>query len=83
MHANVTSLLLEASYLMAVGMFVVFLFLSILIGAMTLMAWLNKKFPESNTHQLTMPQQGAQSQQEMSTGLIAAITAAVHQHRNK
>lgn len=83
MHANVTSLLIEASYLMAVGMFVVFLFLSLLIGAMTLMAWLNKKFPESIIKPLVMPQQGAQSQSEMSTGLIAAITAAVHQHRNK
>jgi len=83
MHANVTSLLLEASYLMAVGMFVVFLFLSCLIGAMTLLAWLNKKFPESNTKQLVTPQQGGHSSQEMSTGLIAAITAAVYQHRNK
>ena len=83
MHSDVTSLLLEAAYLMAVGMFVVFLFLGCLIGAMTIVAWLNKKFPDTTSQSLRVPQQAGQLNQGLSAGVVAAITAAVYQHRNK
>ena len=82
MHSDVTSLLLQAAYLMAVGMFVVFLFLGCLIGAMTIVAWLNKKFPDTASQSLPM-QQAGQLNHGLSSGVVAAITAAVHQHRNK
>ncbi|WP_340677288.1 OadG family transporter subunit [Paraglaciecola sp.] len=83
MHTDVTGLLLEAAYLMAVGMFVVFLFLGALIGAMTIVAWLNKKFSDTPSQSLQMQPQVGQFNHGLSSGVIAAITAAIHQHRNK
>ena len=83
MHADVTSLLLEAAYLMAVGMSVVFLFLGLLIAAMALVAWLNRRFSETVSKQQKMSHQTSASKQQLPAGVIAAITAAVHQHRNK
>jgi sodium pump decarboxylase gamma subunit len=68
---------------MAVGMFVVFLFLGCLIGAMTIMGWLNKKFPDNNAPSLREQQHTGQLKQDVSAGVVAAITAAVYQHRNK
>ncbi|KXI27961.1 OadG family protein [Paraglaciecola hydrolytica] len=83
MPVNVSGLLLEAAYLMAVGMLVVFLFLGALIGAMTLVAWLNRQFPEAAVPLHNSKQAAAPSTPALSSGIIAAITAAVHQHRNK
>ena len=83
MPVHVTDLLIEAAYLMAVGMCVVFIFLGCLIGAMNLIAWLVKQVPEPPLPMLNVPRQTTSNEPQLSASLVAAITAAVHQHRNQ
>lgn len=80
MTQSVAGLLLDAATLMVIGMSVVFLFLAALIGAVNLIAWLAKQFPESA---ITSTQQGntAASSNVPSAALVAVITAAIQQHR--
>lgn len=70
-----TGLLSEAFAIMVTGMVTVFVFLSILIGAMTLLRMLADK-PE-----LHAQPGSAGAAQEPSPKQLAAITAAVHQYR--
>lgn len=81
MTEHVFSLLFEAAYLMGVGMFVVFLFLILLIGATNLIAWIISQYPEDYVN--VSPKSSVKDKQGLSNDVVAAITAAVHQHRNK
>ncbi len=70
--------MLDALTIMGLGMGLVFLFLSILIGAVNLIAW--KYAPPKNEpiENVTLAnEQGAQ----ISPVTLAAITAAIHQYR--
>jgi oxaloacetate decarboxylase gamma subunit len=80
MQANVTELLAEASTLMVVGMGVVFVFLSLMIGAINLIAYINNKFPEEVSQSNTASSRRTSAKVQSSIP-VAAITAAVHQYR--
>lgn len=81
MPHDVVSLLMDAANLMMIGMFVVFLFLAALIGAVNVIAWLNKRFPESAVNSGQQLANSTNSNNALPSGLVAAITAAIHQHR--
>ena len=82
MQPEVANALAEAANLLLVGMIVVFLFLSMLIGAITLISWVNALFPEepenisSNRKSTATPQTGG-----VSPKTVAIISAAINQHR--
>ena len=80
---NVSELLVEAGILMAVGMLVVFLFLSLLIVAIKLLTKFAEAYPDPV--KLTRNQINPINSNKTSPQVIAAITAAVKQHkaRNK
>jgi oxaloacetate decarboxylase gamma subunit len=82
MPHDVVSLLMDAANLMMIGMFVVFLFLAALIGAVNVIAWLNQRFPESVVSSGQQPANPTKSNNALPSGLVAAITAAIHQHRS-
>lgn len=82
MHSDVVSLLMDAANLMVIGMCVVFLFLAALIGAVNLIAWVNKRFPEAQINSVPPRVNKTQSNNGLSPGIVAAISAAIHQHRN-
>lgn len=67
-----TELLSEAFMIMVTGMVTVFTFLTILIGAMGLLRVVADK-PEPSTASVDTP----------SASQLAAITAAIHQYRNR
>jgi len=80
---NITELLLEAGTLMLVGMAVVFVFLTILIFATKGLTKFAQAFPEPETSlpapkKTVKPASPANDQQ-----VVAAISAAVQQYRNK
>ena len=67
--------------LMAIGMGIVFAFLALLIVMVNLMtSVIQRFFPETHIADLT-PASALTSHTD--AGVIAAITAAVHQYRNK
>ncbi|MEO9945519.1 MAG: OadG family transporter subunit [Paraglaciecola sp.] len=85
MQLEVADALLEAANLLLVGMVVVFLFLTMLIGAINLIAWLNKIIPDPS---LTTSLQAFKTktpitpaQDGVSPKVVAAISAAVQLHR--
>ena len=86
MQLDVANALTEAANLLLVGMVVVFLFLSMLIGAITFISWLNKLFPDptisSEIDSNTLPKLAIQNGKGISPKIIAAIGAAIHQHRS-
>lgn len=82
MITDISSLLFDAGMLLVVGMLVVFLFLSLLIGAIHVVSFLCKhaieEFPAS-THDA-----GVKNESEgggPSSATVAAISAAIHQYR--
>lgn len=79
--AAITESLYLALGIMAMGMFLVFIFLSMLIIGVKLVA----KYYAPNAIELVSPYQGAVSVQEsyLDNKKIAAITLAIHQYRNK
>lgn len=82
MQTSISDLLIEAANLMVVGMVVVFVFLTLLIGAVTLIAAINRKFPEEVVTAQPARAQRKVSNEKISTSVpVAAITAAVHQYR--
>nr|WP_232283232.1 OadG family transporter subunit [Paraglaciecola sp. T6c] len=86
MQPDVMSLLLEAGMLLLVGMSVVFLFLTLLIGAVNLIAWVCAKFPEEELSVLNQTRNRATpaaNQSGVSAPVVAAITAAVDQYRRQ
>ncbi|WP_339724926.1 OadG family transporter subunit [uncultured Paraglaciecola sp.] len=85
MQPEVANALAEAANLLLVGMVVVFLFLSMLIGAITLIAWVIKLIPDESLNSIenqgkltnsTLP-----NNQGVSPKIVAAISAAIFQHR--
>lgn len=77
---DITALLIEAAWLMATGMVVVFVFLLILIGALRLMSYIfadteqaNQQASATTTHHSKRP----------SKAHIAAIAVAVHQYKKQ
>jgi oxaloacetate decarboxylase (Na+ extruding) subunit gamma len=83
MHNNVISLLIDAANLMIIGMFVVFLFLTALIGAVNFIAWINKMFPDAEMKLELLTVNSTNSNSVISPRVIAAISSAIYQHRAK
>ena len=76
---DIASSLVQAANLMLTGMAVVFIFLAILIGAIKLMSFLVGQEPEP----VVTKSQSSFKAPGVSNAHIAAISAAVHQYRNK
>ncbi|MEI6147026.1 MAG: sodium pump decarboxylase subunit gamma [Methylococcales bacterium] len=75
-----TELMSKGIELMLAGMTIVFLFLTMLVVAINMMSSLIERFfPETPNIAGT----AATSSSGIDKNIIAAITAAVHQHRNK
>lgn len=86
MQPDVMSLLLEAGMLLLVGMSVVFLFLTLLIGAVNIIAWGSAKFPEEvpkSVNKARSSSSPATNQSGVSAPVVAAISAAVEQYRRQ
>ncbi|MBU3003284.1 OadG family protein [Paraglaciecola arctica] len=85
MQPEVANALAEAANLLLVGMVVVFLFLSMLIGAITLIAWLVKLVPDESLkpieNQGKLTNNTSANNQTVSPKIVAAISAAIFQHR--
>jgi oxaloacetate decarboxylase gamma subunit len=84
MNDEVINLLLESVNLLAVGMAVVFVFLTVLIGVVKLMSALVLKLPEPLKPEVkvrTAPV--SQNTDDIPHEVVAAISAAIHQHRQK
>ena len=85
MQSNIFELLAESATLLLVGMSVVFIFLTTLIGAIQLIAFANSRFPVKEVEQpgarATRSNRKSQIPAGISQSTIAAITAAIHQHR--
>lgn len=79
MQSQVSVLLTEAAQLMVVGMLVVFLFLSLLIGAIKLLAWVCMTYLPQSSPIEAPTHQG--SQDNLKPDVIAAISAAIHRYR--
>ncbi|NRF65303.1 oxaloacetate decarboxylase subunit gamma [Vibrio coralliilyticus] len=78
---NIGSLLVDAATLMLTGMAVVFIFLTILVYLVRLMS---KLVPEEVLEPIATPNQNNKIQptsSAISPKVVAAISAAVHQHR--
>jgi len=74
-----TELMSSGVELMFAGMGIVFLFLTMLVVAINMMSSLVQRFfPDVPIHVVTTPVSSG-----IDKSIIAAITAAVHQHRNK
>jgi oxaloacetate decarboxylase (Na+ extruding) subunit gamma len=82
---EVSSVLVEAAYLLLVGMSVVYAFLALMILTIKLVAWLDQKWPESALNASLASQRSVVNvdvaDSEPSATIVAAITAAIHQHR--
>ena len=73
-----TELMSSGVELMSAGMGIVFLFLTMLVVAINIMSSLVQRFfPDAPTQVATIVSSG------IDKSVIAAITAAVHQHRSK
>lgn len=78
---NIGSLLVDAAALMVTGMGVVFIFLTILIFLVRLMS---KLVPQEVPPPITAPKAAKNQTNHTSTvspHVVAAISAAIHQHR--
>jgi oxaloacetate decarboxylase gamma subunit len=81
---NIKELLLEAASLMAIGMAMVFLFLTILVFVVRLMS---KLVPTDEPLATTRPKNSkkiirADSNDAVDPKVVAAISVAIHQHRS-
>ena len=75
---NMTELMSSGIELMFAGMTIVFLFLIMLVGAIHFMSFLVQRFfPEEPINAIHVTTGG------VDKNVIAAITASVHQYRNK
>jgi len=79
--------LLEAGVLLGVGMSVVFAFLTLLIGGIHSIAWFARTYPgpETASHKAKPSYKNNKSATPttVSPNIVAAITAAVHAHRQQ
>ncbi|WP_026375567.1 OadG family protein [Aestuariibacter salexigens] len=87
--AQVINLLLEAAALLAVGMTVVFIFLTVLIASVHALSAFCQRFSGAAEQQ---PSPSVVSRQQSANGtsatvddsdVVAAISAAIHQHRHR
>ena len=86
MTDEIMNLLVESANLLIVGMAVVFVFLTVLIGAVKLMSKVVQKFPEPNTDAFgsnNLVTKQIEQDDKVSPQIVAAIAAAVHQYRQK
>lgn len=75
-----TELMSSGIELMFAGMSIVFLFLAMLVGAITVMSrFVERYFPEEPVTTISVP---VAQNNTVDKSHIAAITAAVHQYRN-
>jgi oxaloacetate decarboxylase (Na+ extruding) subunit gamma len=75
-----TELMSSGIELMFAGMGIVFLFLTMLVGAITVMSRIIERyFPEEPVTTISVP---VAQNNAVDKSYIAAITAAVHQYRN-
>jgi oxaloacetate decarboxylase gamma subunit len=85
MQPEVANALAEAANLLLVGMVVVFLFLSMLIGAITLIAWVERLIPNESLNtidnQPKFTNSNLTNNQDVSPKVVSAISAAIFQHR--
>ena len=84
MQANVTELLVESATLLVVGMAVVFVFLTMLIGGIKVIAFINSRLPAEIADTPRAPLSRVPTKASTTTvnaSTIAAISAAVHQYR--
>lgn len=85
MQPEIASALTEAANLLLVGMVVVFLFLSMLIGAITLIAWINQLIPDEALNKIEsqskLTNNSLPNNLGVSPKIVAAISAAISQHR--
>ena len=72
-----TGLIAAGTQLAIVGMGTVFVFLTVLVGATSVMSWLVGQFPQAADD--TPASSGSPDQHE----LVAVITAAIHAHRRR
>ncbi len=79
----VSTLLSEAGTLMLVGMVFVFIFLTMLIGGIEVIARFCRRFPGQQPEPVSAEQvvQSAPKTGADDPRLVAAITAAIHTHR--
>ncbi|MCE0494212.1 oxaloacetate decarboxylase subunit gamma [Vibrio salinus] len=81
MDNSVGSLLWQAANIMVTGMGVVFIFLTIMVFLVTLMSKLVPK--ESLPDPVPRSHTGMSTSKDVEPQVIAAISAAIHQHRTK
>ena len=67
--------------LMIIGMLIVFAFLALLVVMVNIMTWAIQRFFPEQPISITPTKSASTS--HTNTGVIAAITAAVHQYRSK
>nr|WP_086940954.1 oxaloacetate decarboxylase subunit gamma [Thaumasiovibrio occultus] len=80
--SNISELLVKAGELMLTGMVFVFLFLSLLVFLVSAMArWLPQEEPQEANVPTSAKRTGAQG--GVSPSVVAAISAAVKQHRER
>lgn len=84
MNNDISTILTDSAVLLLVGMSVVFVFLTILIGAIHLIEWICNKFPDTELAQGASAVSATATQNnEVSPQVVAAISSAIHQYRNK
>lgn len=84
MTNEISTILWDSAMLLMVGMSVVFVFLTMLIGAIHLIEWICNKFPGEESPQSTSPLPAANAASEgVSPQVVAAISSAIHQYRHK
>lgn len=90
MSSQMTEQLVEAAVLLGVGMSVVFVFLTMLIGGIHIISWYCRKFPSPEAISVQHPTNQQQdthnknnkSPTSVNPQIAAAISAAVHAHRH-
>lgn len=85
MTDDISTILVDSAMLLLVGMSVVFVFLTLLIGAIHLIQWLCNKFPAAEEPYVPQPSGAVATakKDDINPQLVAAISSAVHQYRNK
>lgn len=78
-----TDLMTEGFYLMLMGMGFVFAFLTLLVIATTLMSKIILRFSKPEPVAIPKNKVAASPNQGQSPDLIAAISAAIHLHRQR
>lgn len=82
-NKTMNELLSSGIELMLIGMGIVYTFLAVLVFAINLMSALIQRFFPPLPAKLVPSTTGAQPENDEEAGIVAAITAAVHQYRHK